>query len=250
MEDKVFKAALIIIGNEILSGRTDDANLQFLAGRLNGLGIRLVEVRVVQDIESKIVTAVNDLRKQLDYVFTSGGIGPTHDDITSAAIAKAFGVNHELHSEAVSILHKYYNKKDISEARLKMARLPVGSELLYNPISKAPGFRLENVYVLPGVPRILQAIFENFSHELIGGAPMLFGSVSTEIGEGVIGVGLAEIQSKYNEVEIGSYPFFRNGSVGTSLVARHISQEKVNEVIIEFEKLIFNHGGNLVDVKY
>ena len=247
MKSNMINAAIIIIGNEILSGRTDDVNLQFLAQRLNRLGIRLEEARIVLDSESKIVEAVNALREQVNYVFTTGGIGPTHDDITSSAIAAAFGVGYELHPEAESILREYYKKKPLTQARLKMAKLPVGAKLLYNPISKAPGFRVENVFVLPGVPGILRAMFDNFSHELVGGQPVLSGSVSTDLGEGTIGDGLAAIQSKFSEVEIGSYPFFKDGKFGTSLVARHTNEKKIGIVVDAFQKLILSHGGNLLN---
>ena len=247
MKSNMINAAIIIIGNEILSGRTGDANLQFLAQRLNSLGIRLKEARIVLDSESKIVEAVNALRGQVNYVFTTGGIGPTHDDITSSAIAAAFGVGYELHPEAEAILREYYKKKPLTQARLKMAKLPVGAKLLYNPISKAPGFRVENVFVLPGVPGILRAMFDNFSHELVGGQPVLSGSVSTDLGEGAIGDGLAEIQSKFNEVEIGSYPFFKDGKFGTNLVVRHTNEKKIGIVVDAFQKLILSHGGNLLN---
>ncbi|MBT6884171.1 MAG: competence/damage-inducible protein A, partial [Rhodospirillaceae bacterium] len=170
-EHKTITAALIIIGNEILSGRTQDANLAFLGEQLNELGVRLREVRVIPDVEDTIIETVNTLRQAFDYVFTTGGIGPTHDDITSAAIAKAFGTELARHPEAEALLLGHYKPEDVTPARMKMADIPVGATLLDNPVSKAPGFRLENVHVLPGVPRIMQAMFKLFSHELVGGEP-------------------------------------------------------------------------------
>ena len=174
MSDPV-RACLIIIGNEILSGRTHDKNLPYLAEELNTLGVRLVETRVIPDIEDTIIETLNECRAKFDYVFTTGGIGPTHDDITSECVAKAFGVAIELNADAHDLLKSHYdNPADLNEARLRMARIPVGAELIQNPISKAPGFRMENVYVMAGVPMIMQAMFQGIKHQLIGGKPMVY----------------------------------------------------------------------------
>jgi len=213
-------AAVIVIGNEILSGRTRDANLPYLANRLNELGIRLAEARVVRDETAAIVAAVNELRLRCDYVFTSGGIGPTHDDITAAAVAEAFGTVLERNAEAVRRLEDHYEPGQLNAARLTMADLPVGAALIDNPVSAAPGFRLGNVYVLAGVPVILQAMFETLAGGLAGGAPMVSRTVSSYLTEGTVANAVAAVQRAHPEVEIGSYPFLRRGRLGTSLVVR------------------------------
>lgn len=213
-------AALVIIGNEVLSGRTEDKNIHFLAKGLGSIGVQLREVRVIPDVEAMIVETVNALRNTFDYVFTTGGIGPTHDDITSAAIAKAFGVKLARHKEAEAILLKHYNKQDMNEARMKMADIPETATLIANPVSAAPGFNIGNVYVMAGVPRIMQAMFDGIKHQLKGGAVVESREISAYITEGSIAIALGEIQSRHGEVEIGSYPFIRNGKLGTSLVLR------------------------------
>ncbi|MEK9722741.1 MAG: competence/damage-inducible protein A, partial [Rhodospirillaceae bacterium] len=221
-ETKVVTAALIIVGNEILSGRTRDANLQFLGEQLNELGIRMRECIVVPDVEDTIVAAVNDYRARFDYVFTTGGIGPTHDDITSAAVAKAFGTEVYRHLEAEAALLAMYKPEDVTPARMKMADVPKGASLIPNPVSTAPGFRMENVFTMAGVPRIMQAMFKEIAHDLTGGAKVLSASVTTHVPEGKIGVRLGEIQDKYPDADIGSYPFWKDGRPGTSLVVRHV----------------------------
>src|SRR5882762_10478772 len=203
---KPVTACVLIIGNEILSGRTQDANLAFLAQGLNEAGVRLREARVIPDDKETIVGTVNEVRCQFDYVFTTGGIGPTHDDITSACIAEAFGVELIVHPEAGRILESHYPPGGLNEARLRMAQVPEGAVLLPNPISRAPGFRVENVYVLPGVPQIMQAIFNELKHRLKGGAKMLSRSVSCTLGEGTIAKDLGALQERYGDLEIGSYP--------------------------------------------
>jgi molybdenum cofactor synthesis domain-containing protein len=213
-------AALLIIGNEILSGRTKDANLPYLAEKLNLAGVRLKEARIVTDDEAEIVAAVNALRARYDYVFTTGGIGPTHDDITSESIAKAFGVPLERHPEAVRRLEAHYQPGQLNEARLRMANIPQGGTLVDNPVSHAPGFRIGNVFVMAGVPRIMQAMLDNIVPQLRGGAPTLARTVSCGLSEGAIAEGLGALQRRYPLVEIGSYPYFRSGSFGVSLVLR------------------------------
>jgi len=241
-DTKTYTAALMIIGNEVLSGRTRDANLQYIGTELNVLGVRLMEVRVIPDIEREIVEAVNALRHKFDYVFTTGGIGPTHDDITSAAIARAFGLKHGRHPQAEALLLAHYRPEDVTAARMKMSETPEGAELLFNPVSKAPGFRVENVYVMAGIPRVMQAMFEGFRHTLAGGAPMLSRSVAAFVGEGALGDELGEIQSRYPEVEIGSYPFVRDGRFGTSLVVRYTDLSLIDQVISEIAGLVRRHG--------
>ncbi|MEK0084173.1 competence/damage-inducible protein A [Benzoatithermus flavus] len=220
MSGRTVTAAVIIIGNEILSGRTQDANLAFLAQELGEIGVRLREARVVADEEDAIVEAVNACRARYDHVFTTGGIGPTHDDITSAAIATAFQRAHRRHPEAERRLRAYYPPEKLNEARLKMADMPEGAELIDNPVSVAPGFRIENVYVLPGVPSILQAMFAGLKPRLEGGAPVRSRTVTVLCPEGEIAKPLGEIQSRHPSIEIGSYPFMQQGRFGTSLVFR------------------------------
>lgn len=213
-------ACLIIIGNEILSGRTQDKNLAWLAKSLNDLGIRLMEARVVPDIEEAIVAAVRECRQKYAYLFTTGGIGPTHDDITVAAIAKAFGVKVERNAEAESILEKHYGRDKLTPPRLKMADMPAGAKLVVNAVSGAPGFRIENVFVFAGVPAIMQAMFDAVKPLLKGGTPMLARYVSAFTTESQLAEQLTAIQNRHPQVELGSYPFMKNGRIGVCLAAR------------------------------
>jgi molybdenum cofactor synthesis domain-containing protein len=213
-------AALVIIGNEILSGRTQDVNIQYIASGLNDIGIRLKEVRVVPDDESVIIRTVNEMRAAFTYVFTTGGIGPTHDDITAACIAKAFGVALRRDPRAVECLLRQIKAEDLNEARLRMANIPEGADLIDNPVSHAPGFHIGNVYVMAGVPRIMQGMFDGLRHGLAGGSKVLSKSVRLFTGEGGIAIALEEIQHRRPEVEIGSYPFNRQGGYGTVIVVR------------------------------
>jgi molybdenum cofactor synthesis domain-containing protein len=213
-------ACLIIIGNEILSGRTQDKNLAWIANQLNEIGIALAEVRVIPDIEATIVGTLNECRKRFTYVFTTGGIGPTHDDITSASVAKAFGVKLIRHPQAERLLLGHYKPEQVNSARMKMADVPAGAVLIENPVSIAPGFRMDNVYVMAGVPSIMQAMFDHVRSELKGGKKMLSKTWSAYITEGTIAEALTAIQNRYKDVEIGSYPFMRDGRLGTSLVSR------------------------------
>lgn len=213
-------ACVLIIGNEILSGRTQDVNLAYLAKALNEVGVRVTEARVIRDEEAAIVDAVNACRAAYDYVFTTGGIGPTHDDITSACIARAFGVPVVRDPAAEAVMRVHYGDVGINEARLKMADVPQGAELIENPVSSAPGFQIGNVIVLPGVPRILQAMVDGLKGRLRGGAPVLSRTVSAFTTESSIAAGLSAVQDRHGAVEIGSYPFVRSGRFGTSLVSR------------------------------
>jgi molybdenum cofactor synthesis domain-containing protein len=230
MDRRDVTAAALVIGNEILSGQTRDANLAFIAERLAALGIRLREARVVADETADIVAAVNDLRRRFDYVFTTGGIGPTHDDITSAAVAQAFGRPLVLHPEAHRILESYYQPGELNEARLRMAHAPEGAALVENPISGAPGFQIENVFVLAGIPAVMQAMFESLRHRLAGGAPLLSRTIVAELPEGRMAAGLGAIQAANPEVEIGSYPFHKNGRYGARLVVRSTDPERLARV--------------------
>ncbi len=239
-------ACVIVIGNEILSGRTRDENLAWLAAELNNSGVRLLEARVIPDIAQAIIKSVNECRAIYDYVFTTGGIGPTHDDITSACIADAFGVKYGPHAEAVGILTRHYGE-NLNEARLRMAYIPEGATLIPNPVSAAPGFIIGNVYVMAGVPRIMQAMFDGIKHTLKGGKPMLSATVSSFVTEGVIARKLAEIQNDFPDVEIGSYPFVRYGKLGTSLVSRHTDPDRLKEVRNTIADLIKGVGGEVIE---
>jgi molybdenum cofactor synthesis domain-containing protein len=241
---KTVTACVLIIGNEILSGRTQDANLAFLAQGLNEVGVRLREARVIADDPQAIVDTVNEVRRRYDYVFTTGGIGPTHDDITSACVAQAFGVPLILHPEAKRILEMHYPPGGLNEARLRMAQVPEGATLLLNPISRAPGFRVDNVFVLPGVPQIMQAIFNELKHHLRGGAKVLSRSVSCTLGEGTIARDLGALQERYPDLEIGSYPYFRRSDFGVTLVVRGTERTRVAAAIEELKGLIRKLGGD------
>src|SRR5687768_12167768 len=213
-------ACLIVIGNEILSGRTQDKNLAWIARELSEIGIPLSEARFIPDTRQIIIDTVNTLRRQFTYIFTTGGIGPTHDDITTECIAAAFGVPITRNKEAEAILTRHYGKENLNSSRLKMADLPEGATLIHNPVSAAPGFCMENVFVMAGVPSIMQAMFADIKHSLKGGARILSRTVSVYITEGVIAERLAAIQHAAPDIEIGSYPFMRQHRLGTSLVAR------------------------------
>ncbi|MGB0671536.1 MAG: competence/damage-inducible protein A [Rhodospirillales bacterium] len=213
-------AAFIIIGNEILSGRTKDANLAYVGERLAALGILLQEARVIPDVKTVIVATVNELRARHTYVFTSGGIGPTHDDITTDCVATAFGLSVVRDPVAEAALRRHYKAEDLNAARLKMADVPEGARLIENPVSAAPGFQVENVFVLAGVPRIMQAQFESAKDRLAGGAPMLSRTLVAFVTEGSMAAELSRIQDGADGVEIGSYPFVRDGRLGTSIVMR------------------------------
>ena len=236
-------AALVIIGNEVLSGRTQDANVRFLAVGLNRVGVRLMEARVIADAENEIVEAINALRAKFDYVFTTGGIGPTHDDITSAAVAKALGREFGRNAEAEAVLRGHYRPEEITEARLRMADMPEGAELIDNPVSRAPGFRIENVFVLPGVPSIMQAMFDGFKQDLAGGDPVISRTITVFLPEGVMAEPLGRLQNSHPDSEIGSYPFVRQGKFGTSLVIRSTDAAVVDRVAKELRRIIFDKGG-------
>ncbi len=213
-------AALIIIGNEVLSGRTRDANLQFIARRLVDIGIRLAEARVIADTEDAIIAAVNQCRAAHDFVFTTGGIGPTHDDITSRSVARAFGVALVRDPVALALLEKHYEGRDLNDARLKMADIPDGAGLIHNPVSAAPGFQIENVFVLAGVPSIMEAMFEGIKERLTGGEKVASITITAFIPEGDLAGPFGRLQEEFPAVEMGSYPFFRGGRLGSSLVLR------------------------------
>lgn len=225
--NRIWTAALVVIGDEILSGRTQDKNVVQVATWLNDQGIRLAEVRVVPDETLRIKEAVNTLRSQHDYLFTTGGIGPTHDDITVDAVAAAFGVPVVVHPEARKILEDYYRDRPggLTQARLRMARVPEGAELLRNPSSGAPGIRMENVYILAGVPGIAQSMLHALTGTLEGGQPVVSVTVGARAAESDVADLLRETEEAHPGVTIGSYPFFRDGSYGANFVIRSVDGE-------------------------
>lgn len=240
-------AAILVIGNEILSGRTQDANVAYLGKELAARGITLSEVRIVRDDQPAIVAALDALRTSHTYVFTSGGIGPTHDDITSAAIARAFGVPLERNPEAVRRLQSRYGDGELNAARLKMAEIPVGAQLVDNPVSQAPGFRMANVFVMAGVPSILRAMFEGIRHTLVEGPPHLSRSVTLAVREGDLAEGLTRIQDRHPEVEVGSYPSFTEGRSLVTIVARGTDAGRLDGVMAETRVLAAELGAALAE---
>ena len=230
-------AAILIIGNEILSGRTQDTNTGTLANWLNSIGVTVTEVRVVPDIEKMIVDTLTVLRKTYNYVFTTGGIGPTHDDITAQSVSKAFGLKYEIHKEAFKILEKYYKPGEFNEGRQKMVWMPQGAELILNPTSGAPGFSVENVFCLPGVPSILKSMLGGLKNKIVGGEPILSHTISLRTVESEIAETITKIQNENKDVEIGSYPFFHAGKLGVSIVLRSEEKSKIdtcNSQILDF----------------
>ena len=234
---KKTNAAILIIGNEILSGRTQDTNTSTLSLWLNSIGVKVEEVRVIPDIEETIVDSVNSLRKVYDYIFTTGGIGPTHDDITAQSIAKAFNLKYEIHKEGYKILEKYYKPGEFNEGRQKMIWMPKDAKLILNPTSGAPGFNVENVFCLPGVPSILKSMLGGLKNNIIGGDPILSHTISLRTVESEIANSLTKVQDSNKEVEIGSYPFFQAGKLGVTIVIRSENQNKIDictSQILEF----------------
>ncbi len=239
-KNKKVNAGILIIGNEILSGRTQDKNIGFLANWLNSrCGISVLEVRVIPDLQGVIIKNVLEFSKKFNYVFTTGGIGPTHDDITAQSISKAFKVRYEYQSEAFKILENYYGKLNFNDGRKKMAKMPRGSKLIYNPSSAAPGFIFKNILSLPGVPSILNSMIENCKKYLIKGSKVHSKTLNIYTVESNISKQLGVIQKKYKKfVDIGSYPFFRLGKIGVSIVMRSTSKLKLQSVNKDLTKFV------------
>jgi len=240
-------AAILIIGNEILSGRTQDTNTSTLATWLNSIGVKVGEVRVIPDIEKTIIDTVNLLRNNYDYVFTTGGIGPTHDDITAESISKAFGLKYEIHQEAFKILEAYYKKGEFNEGRQKMVWMPQNANLILNPTSGAPGFNVENVFCLPGVPSILKSMLGGLKNRIVGGEPILSKTISLRTVESEIAKSLTEVQENNQDVEIGSYPFFQAGKLGVSIVIRSEDQSKIDSCNSQILKFVNEKNIEIVD---
>jgi len=240
-------AAILIIGNEILSGRTQDTNTMSIALWLNSIGVKVNEVRVIPDIESTIINTVNHLRQMNDYVFTTGGIGPTHDDITAQSISKAFKLEYEIHKEAFKILEDYYKVGEFNEGRQKMVWMPRNANLILNPTSGAPGFNVENVFCLPGVPSILKSMLGGLKNRIVGGNPILSHTISLRTVESEIAKSLTDVQDNNKDLEIGSYPFFQAGKLGVSIVLRSEDQSKINKCSKEILKFIEEKKIKVVD---
>lgn len=232
-------AAMIVIGDEILSGRTRDSNMHFLAGKLTEAGINLVEARVVSDDRAAIIAAVSELKERVDYVFTSGGIGPTHDDITADSIAAAFGVSIDVRDDARALLQAHYDRsgQELNEARLRMARIPDTATLIENPVSTAPGFKIGNVHVMAGVPSVFEAMVASVLPTLTGGKPLLSQTLRIDRGEGDIAGPLTALAQEFADLSIGSYPFQRNGIYGANIVIRGTDGARVESAMIKLKNL-------------
>ena len=240
-------AAILIIGNEILSGRTQDTNTSTLATWLNSIGVKVNEVRIIPDQEDIIVETLNLLRKSNNYVFTTGGIGPTHDDITAQSVAKAFGLKYELHKEGYKILEAYYQPGEFNEGRQKMIWMPANADLILNPTSGAPGFSVENVFCLPGVPSIMKSMLGGLKNKIVGGDPILSYTISLKTVESEIAKSLTKVQEENQDVEIGSYPFFHAGKLGVSIVLRSENQSKIDQCNSQILKFVSDKKIEVVD---
>ena len=240
-------AAILIIGNEILSGRTQDTNTSTLATWLNSIGVNVEEVRVIPDIEKTIINTLNVLRANYNYVFTTGGIGPTHDDITAESVSKAFRLKYEIHKEAYKILEAYYKPGEFNEGRQKMVWMPENANLILNPTSGAPGFSVKNVFCLPGVPSILKSMIGGLTNTIVGGAPILSLTISLRTVESEIADSLTKVQNDNQDVEIGSYPFFQAGKLGVSIVIRSEDQSKIDNCKSQILKFVNNKNIEVVD---
>jgi len=247
IKNKKVNAAILIIGNEILSGRTQDTNTSTIALWLNSIGVKVQEVRVIPDVEDIIIDTVNHLKKVNDYVFTTGGIGPTHDDITAESISKAFNLNYKIHKGAFKILEAYYKPGEFNKGRQKMVWMPKNANLILNPTSGAPGFNVENVFCLPGVPSILKSMLGGLQNEIVGGEPIISFSISLRTVESEIAESLANVQNNNKDLEIGSYPFFQAGKLGVSIVIRSEKQSKIDMCRSQILKFVNKKKIEVVD---
>ena len=240
-------AAILIIGNEILSGRTQDTNTSVIATWLNSIGVKVGEVRVIPDIEKTIINTLNLLRNDYNYVFTTGGIGPTHDDITAESVSKVFGLKYEIHKEAYKILESYYKLGEFNKGRQKMVWMPENANLILNPTSGAPGFNVENVFCLPGVPSILKSMLGGLTNIIVGGDPILSHTISLRTVESEIADSLTKVQMDNKDVEIGSYPFFQAGKLGVSIVIRSENKSKIDNCNLQILKFVNEKKIEIVD---
>ena len=246
-DKKKVSAAVLIIGNEILSGRTQDINLAYISKWLNSVGVKVEETRIIPDIKNIIIKTVNELRQNFNYVFTTGGIGPTHDDITGESIAEAFKIKYETHKDAYKILENYYKPGEFNEGRQRMAKMPANAKLILNPTSGAPGYYVENVFCLPGVPSILQTMLGGLKNIISGGNPILSKTINLKTVESEIAKSLSKIQNNNRKVEIGSYPFFKAGRLGVSLVLRSENQNVINKCNYEILDFISKKNIKVID---
>ena len=242
-----FNAAILIIGNEILSGRTQDTNTSTIAVWLNSIGVKVEEVRVIPDVEKIIIDTLSLLKSSYDYVFTTGGIGPTHDDITAQSVSKTFGLKYEIHKEAFKILEAYYKPGEFNDGRQKMCWMPENANLILNPTSGAPGFNVENVFCLPGVPSILKSMLGGLTNIIIGGEPIKSHTISLRTVESEIANSLTKVQDQNIDVEIGSYPFFHAGKLGVSIVIRSENQTKIDDCNSQILKFVKEKKIEIVD---
>ncbi len=240
-----FTAGVIVIGDEILSGRTQDSNSNFIAKKLLEEGIKLEEIIVIQDNKKIIIDTVLNYSSKYSYVFTTGGIGPTHDDITSESISEAFGLSYEFNQKAFDILNNYYPKGEFNESRQRMAKMPFGSELILNPMTSAPGFKIKNVYVLPGVPQIMQIMFTDLILKIQKGKPKLVKTIHTDLYESKIAIDLKNIQNKYKESSIGSYPYFNLAAKtgGVNIVVSSWNMSTLEPIVDDIVNMIKLNGG-------
>lgn len=248
MAARVVTACMVIIGNEILSGRTQDVNLNHLAIELNELGVRLVEARVIPDVTETIVDTINEVREKFDHVFTTGGIGPTHDDITAEAIARAFGVGIIYHPEIEERIRRREAPPEVMASRLLMARVPEGATLIDNPTGGPQGFQMGNVFVMAGVPMVMQAMLSSLTKERLGGTdPVRSRSIGAHLGESTVANALREIQAKHPDVDLGSYPFYRQDGYGTNLVMRGTDEAELDLMKEEVRQMILSFGAEPIE---
>ncbi len=245
--ERVVTACVVIIGNEILSGRTRDANLAHIAVTLNEAGVRVREARVIPDVEEVIIGTLNEVRQKFDYVFTTGGIGPTHDDITAECVAKAFGVELEMHPEIEAMIRRRPAPEDVMQSRLRMARIPKGATLVPNPLAGPPGFRMQNVFVLAGIPAVMRGMMESIPAQVEGGRPVRSRTVTVYLGESQVADELRAIQDAHPHVDLGSYPFFRNERYGTSLVMRGTDEAELDAMADEVRAMARRLGTEPID---
>jgi len=247
--NKKLNAVIIVIGNEILSGRTQDVNVASISNWLNGLGVKLEEVRIIPDIEKNIVKTITEVRKKFLYVFTTGGIGPTHDDITAKSISKAFNVKYCYHPQAYKILKSYYKKEKFNLGRKKMAKMPKSASLIFNPSSAAPGFVIRHVFCLPGVPSILRSMLGGLDNRIIGGSKILSKTINLRTVESEISIPLEKVQNKFENLEIGSYPFFKQGKIGVSIVIRSTKKQMIGKCLNQIISFIKKKKIKIIEKK-
>ena len=249
MTDRIVTASVVVIGNEILSGRTQDVNLAHIARQLNEWGVRVAEARVIPDVEEVIVATVNTARASFDYVFTTGGIGPTHDDITADCIAKAFDVPLIVSEKIAEGLRRRTAPDEVMANRLRMARIPEGATLIDNPTGGPQGFRMENVFVMAGIPAVMQTMLSTLGGEIEGGDVVRSRSVTAYLGESQLASTLTDIQAQYPDIELGSYPFYRSERYGTTLVMRGTSETNLERMFEEIRNAIITAGGQPMEAE-